>query len=126
VRLPTAVVIVLCLGVMTPARAGANAVLDIVDGMSKSEVLRAMGPPDATRLERNGVVCLTYDRHEHRLWSRLFGQRTQVIALKDDRLIDDATIRSENVRSHCSHIASRWDPPMRRSQMCSDRGNSRC
>jgi hypothetical protein len=125
-RLSTTAVVVLCLGIVTPVRAGANTLRDIVDGMSKSEVLRVMGSPDAVRLERNGVVCLTYEGHEHGLWSRLFGQRTHLLALKDDRLVDDATIRSENVRAHCSQIAARWDRPMRRPQICGDLGEARC
>jgi hypothetical protein len=94
---------------------------DLALGMSQSEVVGAMGPPSAVRLERNGVVCLTYELPEQRFWSHLFGGRTMVAALKENRLVDCATIRSERVRSHCSGIAGRWDPPRRPPLVCDDR-----
>ena len=86
---------------------------DLAIGMSERDVVALLGPPDAVRLERNGVVCLTYEPQQHRVWSRLFGERTQVLALKDNHLVDDDTVRTREVRFHCSHVASRWDPPMR-------------
>ena len=86
---------------------------DLAIGMSERDVVALLGPPDAVRLERNGVVCLTYEPQQHRVWSRLFGERTQVLALKDNHLVDDDTVRTREVRFHCSRVASRWDPPMR-------------
>jgi hypothetical protein len=125
-ELRTTVLFALWFSVTTSLCAGASSLRELVAGMSKNEVMRVMGPPDALRLERNGVVCLTYEMHEHRLWSRLFGQRTHLVALKDDRLIDDATIRSERIRSQCSQIAARWDPPMRRPLICDDHRRTGC
>ena len=72
--------VVICLSVALPHCASAD---DLAHGMSEREVLSLMGPPDAARLERNGVVCLTYALHEHLVWSHLFGQRRRVITLKE-------------------------------------------
>ena len=101
---------VVCLGLALPQSSSAG---DLPMGMSEREVVARLGPPDAVRLERNGVVCLTYEQQQHRVWLRLFGERTLVIALKDNHLVDDDTVRTREVRFHCSHVAGRWDPPMR-------------
>jgi hypothetical protein len=101
---------VVCLGLALPQSSSAG---DLPMGMSEREVVARLGPPDAVRLERNGVVCLTYEQQQHRVWLRLFGERTLVIALKDNHLVDDDTVRTREVRFHCSHVAARWDPPMR-------------
>jgi hypothetical protein len=56
----------------------------------------------------------------------VFGARTRIIALKEDRFFDDATIRSERVRFHCSRVAGRWDPPLRGPLMCDERWRRGC
>ena len=124
-RLKTTIVLVLCLSPVMPIYAGADGPREMVPGMTKNEIMRMMGPPDAVRLERNSVVCLTYDKPEPRLWSRLFGDRTKLIALKSNKLIEEATIRSESVRFYCSWIAARWDRPMSHPLTCGHPG-SRC
>jgi hypothetical protein len=103
-------VLCICLSLALPQASGAG---DLALGMSRRGVVALLGPPDAVRLERNGVVCLTYDVHRRWLWLRLFGERTEVVALKDDHLVDDDTVRTRDVRFHCSDVAGRWDPPMR-------------
>jgi hypothetical protein len=102
--------VLVCLSFALPQTASAGG---LAIGMSEREVVALLGPPDAVRLERNGVVCLTYEQQQHRVFSRLFGERTQVIALKDNHLVDDDTVRTRDIRFHCSHVAGRWDPPMR-------------
>jgi hypothetical protein len=83
--------------------------------MSEGAVVRAIGPPDAVRFERNGVVCFTYDLHEHRLWSHVFGRRTQIIALKENGLVDRDIIRTESVRysdaALCAGASPAWPAP---------------
>ena len=78
--------------------------------MSKREVLGVLGPPDAVRIESNAVVCLTYSLHERAVWSRVFGKRVHVVALKENRLVSYETVRAEAIRFYCSRIAGRWDP----------------
>ena len=102
--------LIVCLSLAMPQASSAG---DLPIGMSEREVVALLGPPDAVRLERNGVVCLTYEQQQHRVWLRLFGERTQVVALKDNHLVDNDTVRTREVRFHCSYIAGRWDPPMR-------------
>jgi hypothetical protein len=99
---------------------------DLEPGMSQADVVAVIGRPDAVRLERNGVVCLTYEPHERRIWSHVLGARTRVIALKANRFVDDATIRSERVRFHCSRVAERWDPPWRGPLICDARWRRGC
>ena len=103
-------ILIFCLSLALPQSTNAG---DLPMGISEREVVALLGPPDAVRLERNGVVCLTYEQQQYRVWLRLFGERTQVIALKDNHLVDDDTVRTREVRFHCSYIAGRWDPPMR-------------
>ena len=102
--------LIVCLSLAMPQASSAG---DLPIGMSEREVIALLGPPDAVRLERNGVVCLTYEQPQHRVWLRLFGERTQVVALKDNHLVDADTVRTRDVRFHCSYIAGRWDLPMR-------------
>jgi hypothetical protein len=94
---------------------------NLAPGMSRGDVVKLIGRPDAVRLERNGVVCLTYELHQRRFWSHLLGARTRIIALKENRFFDDTTIRSERVRFHCSRMAGRFDPPMRGPLICDER-----
>ena len=77
-------------------------------------------------LERNAVVCLAYDAHEHRLWSLVFGQRIRVIALKENRPVDVDGVRPGTVRHHCSRIEGRWDPSIPRASACDDRRAPSC
>ena len=112
--------LLLAVSVGLPVAAGAGNLGALAPGMSEAEVVRLMGPPDAVRLERNGVVCLTYAMQEHRMLSRLFGQRTAVVALKENRLVTCETVRSQSIRFHCSHIAGRWAPPMAAFPVCDD------
>ena len=116
-------IVVICLSLALPQSASAS---DLTPGMSEREVLAVLGPPDAVRLERNAVVCLTYDAHENRLWSLAFGQRIRVIALKENRLVDDDGVRPGSVRHHCSRIAGRWDPSIPRASACVDRRAPSC
>jgi len=116
----------LALSSILPISANAGSPGELAMGMSEHAVVRVMGPPDAVRLERNGVLCLTYQLHQHRLWSRLFGTRTILVALKDNGFVDYETVRTEAIRSHCSRIAGRWDPPMRQPLICEDRWSPRC
>jgi hypothetical protein len=103
-----------------PAHAG-----EVVPGMTRRDVVLVLGPPAAVRLERNAIVCLTYPTGA--LWrSRLLGERTRVIALKEGRVIDDAVVRSERIRFHCSRVAGQWDPPMRTDVLCDERRPARC
>jgi hypothetical protein len=50
--------------------------------MTEYQVVQVLGPPDAVRLERNGVISLTYAVPEHRFLLHVFGSRTHVVALK--------------------------------------------
>jgi len=109
--------------VAAPCSAGAG---DLAPGMSEHEVVQVLGPPDAVRLERNGVICLTYAVPQHRVLLHVFGSRTHVVALKENRLVNHETVRTETTRFHCSHVASRWDPPMREPLVCDDRWAPRC
>ena len=115
-------ILVICLSLALPQCASAS---DLTPGMSEHEVAAVMGPPDAIRLERNAVVCLTYGTHEHTVWSRVFG-RIRVIALKENSLVDDTDVRPGNVRHHCSRIAGRWDPYIPRASACDDQRAPRC
>jgi hypothetical protein len=105
----------LSVGVSVAAAAG-----DLAPGMSGAAVVAVIGQPDAVRLERNGVVCLTYALDGHRLWTRLFGTRTRIVALKEDHFFEEAVVRSERVRFYCSSVAGRWDPPMREPLVCDE------
>jgi hypothetical protein len=116
----------LILSVGLPACAYAGNPGDLVPGMSEAQVVELVGPPDAVRLERNGVVCLTYGSREHVVLARLFGKRTGVVALKDNRLVNYETIHTGNIRFHCSHVAAKWDPPMGPPLVCDDRWGPRC
>jgi len=108
-----------------PCHVGPARAEEVVPGMSRREVVLVLGPPAAVRLERNAVVCLTYASGEW--WrSRLLGERTRVIAFKEGRVIDDAVVRTERIRFHCSRVAGRWDPPMRTDVLCDDRRAARC
>ena len=107
-----------------PWTAGAAQAGELAPGMSQHQVVSVLGPPTGLRLERNAVVCLTYASDEP--WrARLFGERTRVIAFKEDRLVDDAIVRSVQIRFHCSRGAGQWDPPMRIKAPC-DRLTGRC
>ena len=107
--------VVVCLSVALPQYASAG---DLTLGMSEREVLGVMGPPDAVRLERNAVVCLTYALRERGVLSRAFGQSAHVVALKENRLVDYDTVRPEAIRLYCSRVAGRWDPSMPRFSTC--------
>ena len=109
------------LSVAVPCDAGAG---DLAPGMTEHEVGEVLGPPDAVRLERNGVVCLTYAVHEHRVLARLFGSRAHVVSLKENRLVNDETVRTQAI--NCSDVAARWDPPIRGLPVCDDRWAPRC
>ena len=99
---------------------------DLIPGMTEHEVVQVLGPPDAVRLERNGLVCLTYAVLEHRILEHVFGSRTHVVALKENRLVNHETVRTQAIRFHCSDVAARWDPPMRGPLVCDDRWAPRC
>jgi len=120
----TSLVLVLCVGL--PACAYAGNPGDLVPGMSQAQVVEVVGQPDAVRLERNGVVCLSYGLREHVVLARLFGTRTGVVALKDNRLVNYETIHAGDIRFHCSHIAAKWDPPMGPPVVCDDRWGPHC
>ena len=116
-------VLALALSVAVSCSAAAD---PLAFGMSRADVVAVVGPPDAVRLERNGVVCLTYALDGHRLLSHILGARTRIIALKEDRFLDEAIVRSERVRFYCSAVAGRWDPPMRGPLVCDDRWRRGC
>jgi hypothetical protein len=99
---------------------------ELAPGMSRADVVQLIGPPDAVRLERNGVVCLSYALNGRGLFERAFGARTRIVALKENRFFDDAVVRSDSVRFHCSRLAGRWDPPMRAPLVCDDRWGRGC
>jgi hypothetical protein len=99
---------------------------EVVLGMSQREVVLALGPPTGVHIERNAVVCLAYGTGWPWRWARVLGERTRIIAFREDRLIDDAIVRSVRIRFHCSHVAGRWDPPMRVNGLCDDRPGGRC
>jgi hypothetical protein len=44
--------------------------------------------------------------------------RERVFAFRDDRLVDDRTVRPDGVRSYCADIASGWDRSLIQSQTC--------
>ena len=107
-----------------PWTAGAQAG-ELAPGMSQGEVVLVLGPPTGLRLERNAVICLTYEAGEP--WrARVFGERTRVLAFREGRLVDDALVRSIDIRFHCSRVAGQWDPPMRIKAPCEDRAMARC
>jgi len=95
-------------------------------GMSQREVVMVLGPPIRAHLERNAVVCLTYEAGSWARWARVFGERIRVIAFREDRLVDDTIVRPVGIRFHCSHVAGRWDPPMRVHDLCPARPGGRC
>ena len=103
------------------ARAG-----ELVPGMSQREVVIALGPPIGVHLERNAVVCLAYEAGSPWRWAHFFGERTRIIAFREDRLVDDAIVRSVRIRFHCSRVAGQWDPPMRVNGLCEARPGGRC
>lgn len=72
--------VVVFLGIALPHCASAG---ELAQGMPKREVLGVLGPPDAVRIERNAVVCLTYSLHERAVWSRVFGKRVHVVAQRE-------------------------------------------
>ena len=99
---------------------------DLAIGMTQREVVMVLGPPIGAHLERNAVVCLTYEPGSRWRWAHVFGERTRIIAFKEDRLVDDAIVRSVRIRFHCSHVAGQWDPPMRVNDLCYARPGGRC
>jgi hypothetical protein len=103
------------------ARAG-----EVAMGMSQREVVMVLGPPIGAHLERNAVVCLTYEPGRMWRWAHVFGERTRVIAFQQDQLVDDEIVRSVRIRFHCSRVAGRWDPPMRVNDVCAARPGGRC
>jgi len=103
------------------ARAG-----ELVLGMSQREVVFALGPPIGVHLERNAVVCLAYEAGSPWRWAHLFGERTRIIAFREDRLMDDAIVRSVRIRFHCSRVAGQWDPPMHVNGLGEARPGGRC
>ena len=99
---------------------------EVVFGMSQREAVMALGPPIGAHLERNAVVCLTYEAGSAWRWAHVFGERIRVVAFKENRLVDDAIVRSVRIRFHCSRVAGRWDPPMRVNDFCDARPGGRC
>jgi hypothetical protein len=99
---------------------------ELAPGMSRADVVRLIGPPDAERLERNGVVCLSYALNGRGVIDRVLGARTRIVALKENHFFDDAVVRSDSVRFHCSHLAGRWDPPLRAPLACDERWRRGC
>ncbi|MBO0741288.1 MAG: hypothetical protein J2P51_07665 [Hyphomicrobiaceae bacterium] len=99
---------------------------EVLIGMSQREVVIVLGPPIGAHLERNAVVCLTYEAGPRWRWAHVFGERTRVIAFQEGRLVDDAIVRSVRIRFHCSRVAGRWDPPMRVNGLCDARPGRRC
>ena len=97
---------------------------ELAAGMSQRDVVMVLGPPLGAHLERNAVVCLTYGSPWR--WAHVLGERTRVIAFKEDRLVDDAIVRSVRIRFHCSYVAGQWDPPMRVNDLCFARPGGRC
>lgn len=118
--------VVLSLSVGLPLYASAGNLGELTPGMSEREVMQVMGRPDAIRLERNGVVCLTYGPREHAVLARIFGQRAGVIAFKENRLVNYETVHTAALCFHCSDMAAKWDPPMRPPLVCDDRWGPRC
>jgi len=99
---------------------------EVAIGMSQREVVMVLGPAIGAHLERNAVVCLTYEPGWRWRWAHVFGERTRIIAFKEDRLVDDAIVRSVRIRFHCSYVAGQWDPPMRVNDLCPARPGGRC
>jgi hypothetical protein len=104
-----------------PVVASAGELGDLELGMTREEVVARLGPPDAVRLERNGVVCFTYELNEPRLLSHIFHARTGLVALKENRLVHQDVVRTGATRFACSHIAQQWDPPSRAPLICDGR-----
>ena len=99
--------VVLGLGIGQPLHAEAGTLTDLAPGMCQAEVVHVVGPPDAVRLERNGVVCLTYGSREHAALAPIFGQRTGVIVFKENRLVNYETVRTAALRFHWSDMTLR-------------------
>ena len=112
-----------CIGIGSAFCAAAG---DLAPGMSRADVVGVIGPPDAVRVERNGVVCLSYALVGRGLFDRVLGARTRIVALKENRFFDDAVVRSDSVRFHCSRLAGQWDPPMRAPLVCDERWRRGC
>jgi hypothetical protein len=71
---------------------------EVVLAMSQREVVLALGPPTGVHIERNAVVCLAYGTGWPWRWAHVLGERTRIIAFREDRLIDDAIVRSVRIR----------------------------
>jgi hypothetical protein len=99
---------------------------ELAIGMSQRQVVMVLGPPIGTHIERNAVVCLTYEAGSWGRWAHVFGERIRVIAFQEGRLVDDTIVRPVGIRFHCSHVAGRWDPPMRVHDLCPARPGGRC
>lgn len=112
--------LLLSLLVLTFASARAE---DLVLGLPRYRIEEKLGRPEAIRLERNGIRCWTYvlerDLHSRRELVRL-------IVLHRDRLLEDTTVRSEEVRFRCSSAAERWDRERSRPLVCNARWSRSC
>jgi hypothetical protein len=104
-----------------PLAALAGELGELLPGMSREQVVAALGPPDAVRLERNGVVCLTYELNRPWILAHAFGARTGLVALKENRLVHQDVVRTGAARFACSHVAGWWDPPSRAPIICDGR-----
>jgi hypothetical protein len=92
------------------ASAGADGSERLALGMTGREVALIMGQPNVVTLERNGVVCLVYQRYESRFAALVFVRDALIVALRHGALVANEPARSSEIGAHCSRIASAWDP----------------
>jgi hypothetical protein len=99
----------ICVAQISRASAGSESSERLALGMPQQEVVRIMGRPTVVRLERNGVVCLAYLRHENQLATIV--RAVVIVAFHQGAFVSTEYARFNDVDQQCSDIAGAWDLP---------------